>query len=274
MKNYKILILSNCKGSGFEDDTILKNSFEKDGHIVDINTVDYDENLDETYDVIIRRNTWVSSTDETEALYKSNKNLINRLKNKNIKTVNLVGLDGEGKGYLCDMFSNGEQVIPTINTRANIDLLPKSAKYVIKDIKSFGNGLYQRFVDASDLHDAYTEGEIIQPFVDFVSEVQCYYVGEELMYVFEYTPSKYPNYPPPQFIDLSENDKSLSDKYAKYSNLKHGFQRIDFLRRPDNSLLLMEIEDHAAFMNLRRLPEDILEKTLTKFKENIYQLLS
>ncbi len=95
-----------------------------------------------------------------------------------------------------------------------------------------------------------------------------------IIYVFEYSPSKYPHYPEPKFINLSENEKALSDKYAKYANLKHGFQRIDFLRKPDNSLLLMEIEDHAAFMNLRRLPEDILEKTLTKYKENIYQLLS
>ncbi len=274
MKNYKILILSNCVGSGLEDDSILKKSFEKDGHTVDINTVDYDEKLDETYDVIIRRNTWVSNTDDTAELYKNNMKLINRLKNKNIKTVNLVGLDGQGKGYLCEMFASGEQVIPTINTSSNMDLLPESAKYVIKDIKSFGNGLFQRFVEAADLQNEYTEGEIIQPYIDFISEVQCYYVGEELVYVFEYTPSKYPNYPPPQFIELTENEKLISDKYAKYSNLKHGFQRIDFLRKPDNSLLLMEIEDHAAFMNLRRLPEDILEKTLTKFKENIYQLLS
>ncbi len=274
MNKYKIAILSSDNGSGLEDDNILKKSFEKDGHAVDINRVDYDENLDETYDVIIRRNTWVNSTDETVELYENNKKLINRLQNKDVKTVNLVGLDGMGKGYLCDMFANGEQVIPTINTMTNVDLLPKSEKYVIKNIKSFGNGLFQKFVDANELQNEYTEGEIIQPYMDFVSEVQCYYVGEELMYVFEYTPSKYPNYPPPHFIDLTENEKILSDKYAKYTNLKHGFQRIDFLRKPDNSLILMEIEDHAAFMNLRRLPEDILEKTLTKYKENIYQLLA
>ncbi len=274
MKKYRILILSNLNGGALIDDTIVKNSFETDGHKVDLRDVGYDESLDSEYDVIIRRNTWVSKEEETDSLHIKNTKLINRLKSKNIKTVNMVGLDGMGKDYLCELFDENENVIPTINTIAKLELMPKTEKYVVKDIKSFGNGLHQKFIPGEELHANYVEGNIIQPLMQFKSEVQCYYVADKLMYVFEYTPSKYPNYPEPTLIELTKAESNISDKYAKYSNLKHGFQRIDFLRLMDNSLILMEIEDHAAFMNLQRLSDDLRDKVLMEYKKNIYALLN
>ncbi len=273
MKKYNILILSNLKGGALIDDTLVKNSFERDGHKVDLREVGYDESLDNEYDVIIRRNTWVSTEEETQRLYEKNNNLINRLKCKNIKTVNMIGLDGMGKGYLCELFDKDEKVIPTINTINKLELIPKAEKYVVKNIKSFGNGLHQKFVKREELQDSYVEGDIIQPFMKFISEVQCYYVTDKLMYAFEYTPSKFPNYPEPKLVELSDAEKAISDKFAQYSNLKHRFQRIDFLRLVDNSLILMEIEDHAAFMNLQRLTDGIIEQVLTQYKRNIYALL-
>ncbi len=77
MNKYKILILSNMKGSGFKDDMLLKDSFEKDGNEVDINSVDYTKE-DSLYDIIIRRNTWVSTEMDTPHLFASNQKLINR----------------------------------------------------------------------------------------------------------------------------------------------------------------------------------------------------
>lgn len=276
MKQYKILILSNMTGSGLKDDKILQESFKKDGHEVELENVCFDEKFDEKFDVIIRRNTWVSSTDDTDDLYKSNIKLIERLSKKSIKTVNLEGLDGKGKGYLCDLFKNYDNVLPTITSIKDISLLPnkdKYNKYVIKDIKSFGNGLYQKFVTYDELSENYIEGDIIQPFMEFKAEVQCYYVGQKLMYVLEYTPSKYPNYPEPVLIELTQKEKELADKFASYSKLEYGFQRIDFLRLNDDSFILMEIEDHAAFMNLGRLQEPLLTKVLEEYKENIYKFL-
>lgn len=273
MNKYNILILSNMVGSGLCDDTILKESFEKDGHSVKLDSVCFDEKLDQTFDVIIRRNTWVSSTDDTAKLYENNKKLIERLSKKDIKTVNLIGLDGNGKGYLCDLFKTHEKVLPTIKSMSDLKLLPTCEKYVVKDIKSFGNGLHQKFVFENELSQNYTQGNIIQPFMSFKAEIQCYYVGEKLMYNFEYTPSKYPDYPEPSFIKLNNDEKDLADSFAKYSNLKHGFQRIDFLRLYDDSLLLMEIEDHAPFMNLARLPEPLKSEVLEEFKQNIYEYI-
>ena len=271
---YKILILSNMIGSGLKDDLLLQASFEEDGHLVHLKKVDYDEKYDNEYDVIIRRNTWVSTEGDTFKLYKDNIELINRLKNKSIKTVNLVGLDGEGKGYLCDLFKNKEPVIPTVHTISELNMLPITSKYVIKTIKSFGNGLFQKIVEAKDLNKIYRKDDIIQPYMQFKGEVQCYYVGQKLMYSFEYTPSKYPNYPEPKMINLTSSEKEIADKFAKYSNLNYGFQRIDFIRLLDDSLLLMEIEDHAAFMNLQRLPEEVFKEVMIEYKNNIYKYLA
>ncbi len=276
MKQHRILILSNCQGSGLKDDVLLKEAFEADGHQAALKTVFFEEAEDENWDIFIRRNTWVSKTEDTAALYHQNQKLIQRLTAKQKKTVNLIGLDGAGKGYLCDLFAQGYAVIPTVNTRSKLDLLPDCDTYVVKDIKSFGNGLHQKFVSKEQLGNTeyYREGDIIQPKLAFTSEIQCYYVGTQSVYTLEYTPSKYPNYPEPSFITLSESEQAQADLFATWSGLKHGFQRIDFLRLTDGTLAMMEIEDHAAFMNLQRLPEPLLADVLHLYKENIYDCLN
>ena len=63
--NYKILILSNPNNEEQIEDVYLANSFKEDGHLVDLLWIDYDEKLDNNYDVIIRRNTWVDDEQET-----------------------------------------------------------------------------------------------------------------------------------------------------------------------------------------------------------------
>lgn len=276
MTKNKILILSNCQGSGLKDDVILQESFQADGHDVTLDTVFYDESKDDTYDVIIRRNTWVSKEEDTDGLFQQNQILMERLQRKGKKTVNLVGLDGAGKGYLCDLFQENYPVIPTICSLKNLDKLPDCSEYVVKNIKSFGNGLHQKFVekDALNQREHYVEGNIIQPKMKFISEIQCYYVGDTAVYTYEYRPSKFPDYPEPSFVQLTEQEKTMADRFATWSGLKYGFQRIDFLRLENGSLLMMEIEDHAAFMNLQRLPEPLLSQVLGKYKENIYELLA
>lgn len=260
-------------GCGLNDDTLVKETFENDGHDVHLVPVHYDPTLEDHCDVIIRRNTWASREEDTAALYDHNQALMKRLSQKSIKTVNLVGLDGLGKQYLCDMFTNDYPVIPTISKKEEIAQLPKTAKYVSKNMKSFGSGLHQRILKQEDLEQDYKDGDILQPFLSFQGELQCYYVGTKLMYVYYYTPSKYPDYPEPTLVELTPEQKVQADRFANYSKIQHGFQRIDFLRMPDDSLLLMEIEDHAPFMNLSRLPETLQQNVLQEFKENIYSLL-
>ena len=274
MEAKKMLILSNMAGSGFNEDVVLKEAFEADGHCVDIKSVDYNEADDSNYEIVMRRNTWVSKEEDTAYLHQHNLKLIERLTAKNMKTVNLIGLDGLGKSYLVDLFKANERVIPTIKSQADLTLLPDCEKYVVKDIKSFGNGLYQKIVAKEDLERVYSEGDIIQAFMNFKAEIQVYYVGKKLMYTFEYTPSKYPHYPEPRLIELTEEEQMLAKHFVDVANFKHGFVRIDFLRLQDDSLILMEIEDHAPFMNLLRLPLELREAVVAEYKQNIYDYLA
>lgn len=273
MKQYRILILSNMEGSGLRDDQILQEAFVAAGHQAEVDGVNYPPSRDEDFDVIIRRNTWTHSEDATAALHESNKTLIARLTEKGKKTVNLLGLDGQGKGYLCQLFHQGRQVIPTINTMKDLPLLPPCQEYVMKDVNSFGNGLHQRMLPLAELQAQYQEGNIIQPKLSFVSELQCYYVGRDFYYAFSYSPSKFPDYPEPQFVELSPEERALADEFVAFSQLKQGFLRIDFLRFADGSLSLMEIEDHSPFMNLIRLPSPLQDQVVRAYVKNVLDYL-
>ncbi len=270
---YNILILSNKSNKEFKDDIYIAKSFEKDGHNVDILWVDYDEKLDEKYDVIIRRNTWFEDEKQAEYFKEHNENLKERLVKKQIKTVNLIGLDGMGKKYLCELYRQGKKVVPTVDNLEEALKLDDVTEYVLKDNNSFGSGIGQKMVNKKELLDEFNEGYLIQPKIKFISEVQCYFVANKLMYVFEYTPSKYPNYPKPHLITLSENQKRLAIEFANESGLKVGFQRIDFVRLANDEFLLLEIEDNSPYMNLEKLDENFRNNVINAYKENIYEYL-
>ena len=103
--------------------------------------------------------------------------------------------------------------------------------------------------------------------------MQFYFVADKLMYTYEYTPNKYPDYPIPKLINPTEEEIKLACDFAKLSGLKVGVQRIDFLRLEDNKLILLEIEDNSPIMNLELLNDIFREKVLEEYKKNIYNYL-
>lgn len=271
---YRILILSNPENEEFVEDEYVANAFREDGHIVKIAWVDYDEKMDDDFDIIIRRNAWVEDEDKTENYGIKVDLLTKRLKGKTIKTVNLDGLDGQGKQYLCKLFDEGKNnVIPTVDSLDRLSELPNSEEYVLKDGESFGSGIGQKVVKRADLEKEFEEGYVIQPKLKFKSEVQCYFVGQKFMYAHEYIPSKYPNYPDPILIELTDNERSLAEEFARYSCLKTGFQRIDFLRLENGEFALLEIEDTGPHMSLEFLKPDLREIVIKEYKENVYKYL-
>lgn len=270
---YNILILSNKDNEEYIDDTYIAESFRKDGHSVDMLWVDYDENLDEKYDIIIRRNTWFEDVNQAEYFKVHNEKLKERLSKKNIKTVNLIGLDGNGKEYLCKLYKQGKRVVPTMDNLEDAINLEGITEYVLKDNNSFGSGIGQKMVNKSELSKEFKEGFLIQPKIKFKSEVQCYFIADRLMYVFEYTPSKYPNYPRPHLIKLNEEQEKQAYEFARESNLKIGFQRIDFVRLEDDTFLLLEIEDNSPNMSLQKLDEKFRNEVIEVYKNNIYEYL-
>ena len=266
---YKILIITNTHYDESIEDKLLKKRFESDGHLVDLKWINYDSKLDEFYDIIIRRNSWIEEETDINKYKKYNTKLINRLKNKE-KAINIVGLDGIGKSYLKDFYYKGLDVIPTTDILSDA-LKWNCDEFVLKLRDSYGSGIGQLFVNKKELEQKYNSEYLIQPKLNFKSEIQAYFINDELMYTYEYSPSKWPNYPTPKLINLSSNEKRKAEGFADLSSVKIGMKRIDFLRLFDDSLILLEIEDNSPYMNIDMLPKELQHKVLDYYVNGIYQ---
>lgn len=269
--NYNILILSNLNNIESKEDILLKDRFEKDGNKVDIMWIDYDEKLDSNYDLIIRRDTWIENENDTIYYKQKNSELIKRLVTS-LKTINLIGLDGRGKEYLKDLYYKNMTVIPTTDILEDA-LKWNSSDYVLKVKDSFGSGICQKFVSKEELPKNFNDKFLIQPKLKFKSEVQVYFINNRLMYAYEYTPSKYPDYPEPKLINLTEEEILLAKEFADISDIKFGMKRIDFLRLLDDSLILLEIEDNSPHMNIDILDEELRNEVLDFYVNGIYEYL-
>ena len=274
MQKYNILILSNPNDIYAKEDEILADSFRKDGNNVVIKWLDYDESLDNTFDVVLKRDTWAVKEQDIPKYEKYNNLLKERIKNKPIKKVNFFEVGCNGKKYLIDYFKNGLPVIPSFDNLKQAKDLKNIEEYILKPLNSFGSAFGQKCVYKKDLEKEFKEGLMIQPKLKFKSEVQCYFVEDELLYTFEFKPSKYPDYPEPTIIELTKEEKDLVYKFVNETNIKVGFQRIDFLRLEDDRLLLLEIEANATFMDLVFLEENLRNQVIEKYKQSVYKYLS
>ena len=72
---------------------------------------------------------------------------------------------------------------------------------------------------------------------------------------------------------INQKEKELACEFARISNLKVGFQRIDFLRLKNNELILLEIEDNSPHMNLELSTSTFRNEVIDEYKKNIYQYI-
>ena len=274
MKKYNILILSNPDDIYAKEDEMLAESFEKDGQNVLMQWVDYDEKLDDEFDIVLRRDTWVQEESQVPRYEKYTSILKERVRNKKIKKVNFYEVDSEGKYYLIDYYNKGLPVIPSFDNLDDTKEFMDWDEFVLKPLNSFGSAIGQKIVKSENLESEFQKGLLVQPKMKFKSEIQCYFVEDELMYTFEFIPSKYPDYPDPLVINLSEKEKEIVNKFVKETNVKVGFQRIDFLRLENDDLILLEIEATAPFMDLVMLDEDLRNTVIDRYKKSVYKYLN
>lgn len=273
MNKYNILILSNLASVYAKEDELIAESFRNDGHAVAIKWIDYDEELDNKFDIVLMRDIWVENEQDIPKYKKYNNLLKMRLKNKTIKKVNFYEVDSEGKLYLIDFYKKGLPVIPTINNLEELEEFNIYDTFVLKEVKSCNSAFGQKIIDKSNLKKEFKDGLLIQPKIKFKSEVQCYFVGNELMYTLEFIPSKYPNYPPPILIQLTEKERKLVYQFVSETNVTVGFQRLDFLRLENNELMLLEVEATTPFMALMMLEKNLRNKVIDKYKQSIYEYM-
>lgn len=267
-----ILMISNLDSDTKLEDIWLARAFEEDGHKVAVVDKNYDERLEDIFDVFLRRNTWDSNA-TIENVGKS-LDFKRRIIEKNLPRINFDGkYDGGGKEYLVELFKKGYPVIPSIDNLKNINLLNSPNKYMLK-LKDSYDGIGQKRVTQEELEKEFTNSYIIQPVMKFKSEVQFYYVKDKLEYALEFIPSKVPIYPDAIEYKYSNNEAIIADKFAKLNGDYYGVQRIDFIKLEDDTLLLTEIEDIAPYLDLDCLDEQTRNKFIQDYKNMVYDYMN
>lgn len=269
-----ILLLTNQNNEEKQEDLWIAEAFERDGHAIDIRWIDYEEELDDNYDVILKRNIWISQDIPLKELqeYERKVDCINkRLKNKNKRLVNFNGkFDEQGKDYLVELFHKYDEVVPSIDNLKEVDLLPKVEKYLLKPKIGY-DGIGQRKIMREDLLKIQLEDFILQPFLEFESEVQFYFINHTLQYALEFKPSKIPVYPKAIWYQYSKEEAELAQKFADLNEELIGIQRIDFLKLKNGELKLIEIEDASPYLDLDCLDKENRSLFINHYKKMVYQ---
>ena len=266
-----ILMISNLDNDEKLEDIWLARAFQKDGHQVAIVDKNYDERLEEIFDVFLRRNTWSSETTEKEVGRKHE--FSERIIKKDLARINFDGkFDGQGKTYLVDLFEKGYPVIPTVDKLTDINKLGDCEKYFLK-LKNSYDGIGQIVVDKQTLISKFNSNYIIQPFMHFESEVQFYYIKDKFEYALEFKPSKVPVYPDPVIYEYESRELMMANEFIKLNENYYGIQRIDFIKLSDGTLLLTEIEDIAPYLDLDCVDEETKSKFIKDYKNMVYEYI-
>lgn len=265
----KILIVTDIDNPGLKEDCFIARSFINDGHHVTLARQDYDEKMDELFDVIVIRNIWHFDSINYEKHKNNMINLRKRLKSKNIPAINLYGtFDDSGKLYLEKLYNDGYPVIPTMTKLSEMDNYSNDDIFLLKPINGYeGYGIVEK--NKNEIIE--TKGFVIQPKINFEKEVEFYFINKEFQFVLEFVPSKKPVYPIPQLYDYLQEELEIAQDFANLCNEKFvGVQRIDFLKTVDGKLLLLEIGDSSPYLNLNSLDEETRNKFLDNYKKMVY----
>lgn len=266
-----ILMISNFDNDEKLEDIWIARSFQEDGHSIAIVDKNYDEKLEDIFDIFLRRNTWDSSA--TIDNVNQNNDFVERIINKNLPRINFDGkYDRNGKEYLVELFKKGYPVIPSIDCLQDLSLLKQSEKYMLK-LKNSYDGIGQQIVNENELKKKFDNHYIIQPLMNFKSEVQFYYIKDKFEYALEFIPSKVPVYPDAIEYQFTNDELKKVDEFAKLNGEYYGIQRIDFIKLNDGTLLLTEIEDIAPYLDLDCLDEKVKNKFIQDYKNMVYQYM-
>lgn len=272
----RIGILTNFNNGCTEEDFIIAKSFAEDGHKVDL--LDFPINLDlqNVYDLLILKNAW----DLNENTYKNYLTELDKMKAKLKQTQCKIvsSLDGKmdfekyGKKYLVDLFNAGYNVVPTIDNIIDIAKLPEAKIYIKKPYVSY-DGFDMQEIKRNNLKNLNLNNEILQPKLDFISEVQLYFINDKFQYALEYTPSKWPNYPTPHSFLPSKKYINQAIEIININGASCSFNRVDFLKLNDNDMIILEFADSNPNLSLPMLDKKTLNMFLQNFKHEIYNYI-
>lgn len=265
----KILIITNLLNECSVEDVWIANSFAADGHTVKLVNKYYDKSLEDEYDIFIKRYSWIEDINDftvgaEESDYET------RILNKNLPRINFDGnFDNKGKHYLSHLYNLGYSVVPTIDTIDDLNKIPACEKFLIKPVNGYASfGIIE--VDASNIREYWNKNYVIQPKIDFDSEVQFYFVGGKYQFAQIFTPKKLLSHDNAVFYIPTDKEIELATTFAELNGEEfNGVQRIDFLKVGDR-LLLSELEDDCPYMAIESLEDEGRTSFINAFKEMTY----
>lgn len=273
----RIGILTSFKDCCTDEDFIIAKSFAEDGHKVDLLDFPIDVDFQNVYDLIIIKNAW----DLNEKTYKNYltqlDKIVTKLKESNCKFVS--SLDGNmnferyGKKYLVDLYKAGYNVVPTIDDINDFNKLPDAEEYIKKPYVAY-DGFDMEIIVKNRVKMTKLNKEVLQPKLDFISEVQLYFVNNEYQYALEYVPSKWPDYPTPHKFNPSEKFIKQATEIIDLNGASCSFNRVDFLRQNEEDMIILEFADSNPNLSLPMLDNETLVRFLKNFKQAVYKYIN
>lgn len=265
----KILIITNLENECSEEDVWIANSFIADGHDVKLVNKYYNPKLEDEYDIFIKRYSWIEDIADffvgaEESDYET------RILKKNLPRINFDGkFDNQGKHYLSYLYSLGYSVVPTINSPKEIEKIGSYQNFLIKPVNGYASyGIIE--TNKNNINNYWNENYVIQPKLNFDSEVQFYFIGNKYEFAQIFTPKKLLSHENAAFYTPCKEEIELANLFAKLNgNDFNGVQRIDFLKI-NNQLLLSELEDDSPYMAIEALSTAKRQEFINDFKQMVY----
>lgn len=205
------------------------------------------KSFEDDVDLVIFRNTGPVSGFKEEY-----KQFVKRVRSNNIMTFNeFTGkADMCGKQYLLDLTREKFQVIATVESIDDLDLLSESDKYVIKP-KDGADSIGLEFLTRDELLARELTDTLIQPAIDFEYEVSFYFINDKLEYAL-YAPDKNRRWKLKRY-DFTDDDRKFAEKFIGWNDIDFGIQRVDACRTREGELLLVELEDLNPYLSILEL---------------------
>ena len=267
LKKYSILYLTDlyfeAKGRNYyEEDLYLTSRLRESFDILLCHPCD-SARFEEMVDLIVFRNT--GPVLHYKNYYNS---FITRINTKNIACYNTMTgkADMKGKSYLTELTKAGYPVIPTIEHLQDLSFLPESDKYMVK-LKDGADSIGMQVIDKEALATIELDGNIVQPFVDFIYEVSFYFIDKNFQYAL-YAPDKNKRWNL-EIYSATAEDLFFANRFVVWNTVTHGIQRVDACRTSDGELLLVELEDLNPYLSLDLLSTETRDKFVTNLVESM-----
>lgn len=167
--------------------------------------------------------------------------------------------DLTGKYHLLELFLSGYPVIPTFNSKEELQKFGTYERYLLKPLDG-ADSCGVKILNNEDLEIEVCDNVLIQPLMEFQYEVSFYFIGKQFHYsLYAPNPQKRWELEP---YNASQEDVEFALKFINWNTCKFGIQRVDACRLKDGKLLLMELEDYNPFLSLDLLPWEVKKQFL------------